>query len=55
MFAGGKTRDLIIQHLNGVGNVMNLETNAHKAYDNLRWGIEAQDDNEMVQTKSVVF
>ena len=44
-----------MQHLNGVGNVMNLERNAHEAYDKLKWGIEAQDDNGTVRMKSVVF
>ena len=53
MFAGCKTRDPIIQHLNGVGNVMNLQWDAHKAYNKLKWGIDAQDDNGMVRTKSV--
>ena len=55
MFAGDETRDLVIQHLNGVGNVMNLQSDAHNAYDYLKWGIEAQDDNGTVRTKSVVF
>ena len=56
MFAGDEARDLVIQHLNGIGNVVNLEWNAHSAYDNLKWGIEAQNDNGTVRTmKSVVF
>jgi len=56
MFAGNEVRDLVVQHLNGIGNVVNLEKNAHSAYDNLRWGIEAQNDNGTVRTmKSVVF
>jgi hypothetical protein len=48
MFAGPQTRDLVLQYLNGTGNVMNLEANAHTAYDDLKWGIEAQETNGMV-------
>jgi hypothetical protein len=48
MLAGSSAIQLIRQHLNGVGNVMNLEYNAHKAFDDLKWGIEAQVDNGMV-------
>jgi hypothetical protein len=51
-----ETRDLVIQRLNGPGNVVNLQRDAHAAYDNLQWGIEAQIDNGTVRTmKSVVF
>ncbi len=50
MFAGTATRDLVLQHLNGLGNLMNIESNAHNAYDNLWWGIEAQVENETVRT-----
>jgi len=39
----------VVQHLNDIGNVMNLETNAHSFYDDLRWGIEAIDDNGEVR------
>jgi len=49
MFVGNKTRDLVIQHLNGIGNVVNLQSDAHNAYDDLRWGIEAQTDGETVK------
>jgi hypothetical protein len=56
MFTGNEARDLVIQHLNGIGNVMNIQWDAHDAYDNLKWGIEAQIDNGTVRTmKSVVF
>ena len=48
MFAGTATRDLVLGHLNDLGHVMNLEANAHTAYDNLRWGIEAQVKNGIV-------
>jgi len=49
MFAGNEARDLVIQHLNGIGNVMNIEKNAHDIYDELRCGIEAQNDNGVVK------
>ena len=48
MFAGTATRDLVLRHLNDLGNVMNLEANAHSDYDTLLWGIEAQVENETV-------
>jgi hypothetical protein len=50
MFAGPATRDLILQHLNNIGNVMNLQSDAHIACDKLEWGIEARDDNGSVRT-----
>ena len=34
---------------------MNLQGDALEAYDDLKWGIEAQDDNGTVRTKSAVF
>jgi len=43
MFAGDATRDLVVDNLNSIGNAMNLESNAHTAYDDLQWGIEAQE------------
>ncbi|KAF5376509.1 hypothetical protein D9615_008688 [Tricholomella constricta] len=49
MFAGEQVRDLVQQHLNGPGNVFNLESNVHTAFDNLKWGIEAQVDNGKVK------
>ena len=41
MFAGEPARDLVLQHMNGLENVMNLESNAHSWYNGLRWGIKA--------------
>jgi len=38
-----------MQHLNDTGNVMNLQADAHTAYDDLEWGIEAQEDARMVK------
>jgi len=50
MFAGERVRDLVIQYLNHTGNVMNIQSDAHTAYDSLRWGIEAQShDNGKVK------
>jgi hypothetical protein len=51
MLAGPATRDCVVQHLNGILNVMNLESNAHTEYDDLGWGIEAiepEDNNGKV-------
>jgi hypothetical protein len=48
MFAGAKARDLVLQHLNAPGNVFNLQSDAHTAFDNLKWGIEAQVENGKV-------
>ena len=48
MFAGTATRDLVFQHLNDLGNVMNIESNAHTDHDDLLWGIEARVENETV-------
>ena len=42
MFAGAAA--LNVPHLNTIGNAMNLEQNAHTAYDNLMWGIEAKEE-----------
>jgi hypothetical protein len=44
MFAGDRVRDLVIQYLNDTGNAMNIESNAHTSFINIKWGIEAQSD-----------
>ena len=49
MFAGERARDLVFEHMNGIGNVMNWETNAHSWYDKLRWGIEARREGQKVR------
>ncbi|EDR09967.1 uncharacterized protein LACBIDRAFT_325878 [Laccaria bicolor S238N-H82] len=49
LFAGPKARDLVQESLNGVGNALNLELNAHMTYCELHWGIEAQDHNGEVK------
>jgi hypothetical protein len=48
MFAGTATRDIVLQHLNDLGNLMNLQSDAHTAYNNLWWGIEARVEHETV-------
>jgi hypothetical protein len=48
MFAGERARNIVFKHLNGIGNVVNFESNAHDQLDELRWGIEAQDEGENV-------
>ena len=50
VFAGPKARDLVQQSLNGAGNALNLELNAHMKYYEFHWGIEAQDHNGEVRT-----
>jgi len=49
MFAGAAARDDIVSHLNNVGNVMNMEQNAHSSYDELEWGIEATEESGEVR------
>jgi len=44
MFAGAAAANDIAQHLNTISNAMNLEQNAHTAYNNLMWGIEAREE-----------
>jgi len=41
MLAGNATQKKVVESLNNIGNVMNLQMDAHKAYDRLLWGIEA--------------
>jgi len=44
MFAGEQASDLVFNHLNSIGNVANFQGDAHWWYDNLRWGIEAREE-----------
>ncbi|KAF9526127.1 hypothetical protein CPB83DRAFT_896432 [Crepidotus variabilis] len=48
-FAGEKATQLVLQHLNGVENVLNLRADARESYDDWQWGIKAQDDGEQVK------
>ena len=49
MFAGIDAIRDIMSHLNGIGNVMNMEHNAHMTYDKLKWGIEAREEGGEVR------
>ena len=49
MLAGVATANDVSRHLNTIGSAMNMEQNAHTAYDNLMWGIEAEEDGGEVQ------
>lgn len=49
MFAGAATRDDVLNHLNGVCNVMNTQQDAHAEYDNLTRGIEAKEESRKMQ------
>ncbi|KAF8576101.1 hypothetical protein K439DRAFT_1664763 [Ramaria rubella] len=43
MFAGEKTMKGVVEHLNSIGNAMNVQSDAHTMYDKLWWGMEAQE------------
>ena len=49
MFAGVTAANDVARHPYTIGNVMNLEQNAHTAYDNLMWGIEAKEEGGEVR------
>jgi hypothetical protein len=49
MLAGERAGDLVFEHMNGIGNVTNWQTDAHMWYDNLRWGIEARQEGQKVR------
>jgi hypothetical protein len=42
-------RDLVVEHLNGIDNVVNLEMNAHAKYDKIEWAIQANEDHGKVR------
>ena len=44
MFAGTKIQDFVEKNINGIGNTMALQSDASKAYSDLRWAIEANED-----------
>jgi len=48
MLAGTGVRDLVIKNLNSIGNVVNLEMNAHATYDDIEWTIQANKDHDKV-------
>ena len=49
MFAGAAAANDVAQHLNTIGNAMNMQQDAHTAYDNLMWGIEAKEEGGEVR------
>jgi hypothetical protein len=49
MLARPEVSNLVMQNLNGIGNFVNMQQDAHAAYDDLKWGIEAYDDNGTVR------
>ncbi|KAF8432753.1 hypothetical protein L210DRAFT_2767593 [Boletus edulis BED1] len=49
MFAGAAAVDEVVHHLNNIGNVMNMQHDAHSSYDNLEWGIEAKEEGGEVK------
>jgi len=51
MFAGSAVRDEVIQNLNSIGNVMNMQQDAHTDYGDLLWGIEAKEEGGQVRSR----
>jgi len=49
MLAGTAIRDLVLEQLNDLGNLMNIESNTHSAYGDVLWGIEARTENGLVR------
>src|SRR5712671_6818805 len=48
MLAGTAVCDLVLEQLNGLGNLMNIGSDARAAHNDIRWGIEASDTNGVV-------
>ena len=48
MFAGTAVRDLVLRQSNDLGNLMLIQSDAHTAYDDIYWGIEALNENGKV-------
>lgn len=55
MFAGPTVRDLVMQESNGLGNAMNLESNAHQAYNGFKWAIQANENNGRVRIDALFY
>ena len=51
MFAGAAARDEVLRNLNIIGNVMNMQQDAHKKYDDLYWGVEAKEEGGQVRLR----
>jgi len=45
MFTDRPAKDFVFKHVNGIGNVANFQSDAHSQYDELRWGIEAREED----------
>ena len=54
MLAGPEVRDLVINNLNCIGNVMNLQWDAQTAYDKIEWAIQANEDRGKVRIYAVL-
>jgi hypothetical protein len=48
MLAGDAARDGVVRYLNDIGNVMNMQQDAHISYNDLQWGIEAREEDGKV-------
>jgi hypothetical protein len=49
MFAGNAARNDVMSYLNDIGNVMNIQQDAHVSYNDLDWGIEAKEEGGEVR------
>lgn len=49
MFAGPTATEDIAKNLNGIGNVMNMQSDSYASYDKFKWGIEATEEGGKVQ------
>ncbi|KAF8330338.1 uncharacterized protein EI90DRAFT_2922141 [Cantharellus anzutake] len=49
MLAGTAVRDLVLEQLDDLGNLIHVESNAHAAYDDIYWGIEARNENGKIK------
>ena len=49
MFVRETVLALVMKELNSIGNVMNIEMNAHIRYDRIEWAIQAVEDNNKVR------
>ena len=49
MFAGMRTAEIVQTKSNSLGNVMNIQSDAHTSYVDLLWGIEARVNNGTVR------
>ena len=54
MLAGPEVRDLVIDNLNRIGNVMNLQWDAQTAYNKIEWAIQADEDRGKVRIYAVL-